>query len=164
MPILLASDQYNSTKTAISATNAANDAIMLGKYGDVFTQITYASNQGLYSTSYILTDLSDSTAFIAMLNRAGYTVTQSETIFNISWLFVTSPTTASVLPTNSTGYLSNNGGGQLSWTAIPTSAVGSLGLVSPDGSSIKITAFGVISVASNYSTKAYATALAVAMS
>jgi hypothetical protein len=115
MSILLASDQYTVTNSAVSTANSASDAIMLEKYGDVFSQIEYKSTQGLYTTTYTITDLTDATAFSSMLVRAGYAVTQNVGTFNISWLFVSGVTTASVLPTDSVGVLTNNGTGTLSW-------------------------------------------------
>jgi len=120
MSILLASDQYTATLASVNATNAASDAAMLQKYGDVFTQITYATSQGSYTTSYKIADINDATAFSGMMTRAGYTITQNSTTFNISWLFVIATATNSALPPNAVGVLTNNGSGVLSWTSTTT--------------------------------------------
>lgn len=121
MTFPLASDQYTATNLAISTAEIAAEQQLLAKYGDLFTQIAYATTQQQYSTTYTVNNLSDIPAFVSALQRAGYTVTQNKYVLSISWLFVSGIGTANVLPANNLGFLQNNGTGQLSWT--PISAV-----------------------------------------
>jgi hypothetical protein len=121
MTFPLASDQYTATNSAISTAELAVEQQLLAKYGDLFTQITYATSQQQYTTTYTVPNLTDIPPFISALQRAGYTVTQNSYVLSISWLFITAPGTANVLPVNAVGFLTNDGTGQLSYT--PASSV-----------------------------------------
>ena len=121
MTFPLASDQYTATNSAIATAELAVEQQLLAKYGDLFTQITYATSQQQYTTTYTVPTLTDIPPFVSALQRAGYTVTQNKYDLSISWLFTSTPGTANVLPVNSSGFLTNNGTGQLSYT--PASSV-----------------------------------------
>ena len=121
MTFPLASEQYTATNSAITAAELAVEQQLLAKYGDLFTQISYATTQQQYATTYTVTNLSDIPEFISALQRAGYTVTQHNYDLAISWLFTSSTGTANVLPANAVGFLTNNGNGQLTYT--PASSI-----------------------------------------
>jgi len=121
MTFPLASDQYTATNSAISTAQLAVEQQLLAKYGDLFTQIAYAATQQQYSTTYTVDNLTDIPPFISALQRAGYTVTQNNYVLSISWLFTSAIGTANVLPSNSLGFLTNNGTGQLTYT--PASSI-----------------------------------------
>ena len=116
MTFPLASEQYTATNSAISTAQLAVEQQLLATYGDLFTQIAYATTQQQYSTTYTVPNLTDIPPFISALQRAGYTVTQNNHDLSISWLFTSAIGTANVLPSNSSGFLTNNGAGQLSYT------------------------------------------------
>jgi hypothetical protein len=123
MTFPLASDQYTATNSAISTAQLAVEQQLLAKYGDLFTQISYAATQQQYSTTYTVDTLTDIPPFISALQRAGYTVTQNNYVLSISWLFTSAIGTANVLPADLAGFLTNNGTGQLSYTPISAIAL-----------------------------------------
>jgi hypothetical protein len=148
MTFPLASDQYTATNSAISTAQLAVEQQLLAKYGDLFTQITYATTQQQYSTTYTIDTLTDIPPFISALQRAGYTVTQNSYVLSISWLFTSAIGTANVLPANSLGFLTNNGTGQLTYT--PASAI--------------VLTSGQVTNALGYKPKQFAIAMSAALS
>jgi hypothetical protein len=148
MTFPLASDQYTATNSAISTAQLEVEQQLLAKYGDLFTQISYATTQQQYSTTYTVPNLTDIPALISALQRAGYTVTQNSYVLSIGWLFTSAIGTANVLPADSAGFLTNNGTGQLSYTTV---------------SSIAITSTQVIA-ALGYKPKQFAIAMGAALS
>jgi len=148
MTFPLASDQYTATNLAVSTAQLAIEQQLLEKYGDLFTQISYAATQQQYSTTYTVPNLTDIPPFVSALQRAGYTVTQSNYTLSISWLFTSAIGTANVLPSNSLGFLTNNGTGQLTYT--------------PAGS-IALTA-NQVTAALGYKPKQFAIAMSAALS
>jgi hypothetical protein len=148
MTFPLASDQYTATNSAIVTAQLEVEQQLLAKYGDLFTKIAYATTQQQYSTTYTIDTLTDIAPFISALQRAGYTVTQNSNILSISWLFASAIGTANVLPADSTGFLTNNGLGQLTYTP---------------SSSITLTSNQVV-VALGYKPKQFAIAMSAALS
>jgi len=102
MTFQLASTQLSTVAAYNQAQTQAAESAIIARFGNLFNQITTASNSGVTSVTYsLLNTTGDQTALVALLVKYGYAASIANNVLTVDWSV---PKTATV-PTNAiTGF------------------------------------------------------------